>query len=141
MRYGIAVLVLLLLVAGCGGGDKASAPVASPTPAPSVATAGAPGEAELVAAVRAYGEACLEGRARAAWRLLSSDVQDRMTFAQYRAVVAAIAAQYGDAKLVSVKVVALDGDMARVTYRFTDPAVDQTDEPWRVEDGAWRYDD
>jgi hypothetical protein len=46
---------------------------------------------------------------------------------------------YGQAKLVSI-VRTVDGDHATVTYRFDQPAIDQENQPWSYEAGAWRYD-
>jgi hypothetical protein len=47
-------------------------------------------------------------------------------------------ALYGQAWLVSVTPT-VDGDRATVTYRLNQPAIDQENQPWVYESGAWHY--
>jgi hypothetical protein len=90
-------------------------------------------------AVRSYTAAFLSGDGEKAADMLSARCD---TPTMHGAVVAAsanAAALYGQAKLVSVQP-AVDGDRATVTYRFDQPAIDQENQPWVWEAGAWRYD-
>jgi len=34
----------------------------------------------------------------------------------------------------------LSGSLARVTYTYDQPAIDQSQQPWTFEDGSWQYD-
>jgi hypothetical protein len=133
---------LSLALVACGG--NASEPAAPSSTSPAAVAPASPSpvdqSAELEQAVRAFSGACLSGDAEASWKLLSEKSRDATSKDSWRAIVAAIAEQWGDAKLKSVKVVAIGEDAALVTYRYTDPAIDQVREPWVREAGAWRCD-
>ena len=107
---------------------------ASPTPAVS-------GTAALEKNVRAYSEAYLGGDSDAAWDLLSERCQDRLSRPQFNGLVAGAEPLYGDPELRNIDVDELSGSLARVTYTFDDPRLNQMMEPWSFEAGSWRIDD
>lgn len=100
-----------------------------------------PGEGELVDAVDGYSVAFTSGDAETAYGMLSDRCQGRVAESEFAAVVEVASSSYGETAPETVEVGQLEGDMARVTYTFADPALDQESEPWVVEDGAWRQDD
>jgi hypothetical protein len=114
-----AVLCLALLLAACSGND---------TP-------------EIEPAVRAYSDAYLAGDGDTAFALLTSRCQDRTDQEEFQLSAAAGKAQYGAAKMTSFEVVEQSGNLARVTYEYDQSAINQTQEPWALEDGEWRNDD
>ena len=48
---------------------------------------------------------------------------------------------YGSALPITAYDAQISGDLARVTYTYAVPALDQSAEPWTSEDGAWKQDD
>jgi hypothetical protein len=119
----MAVMALAATLGSCGGPD------------------GGDDRAELEAAVRSYSEAYLGGQAEAAHSLLSARCQTRISLADFRPVVAGGQQAYGTAKLTSLTIDDLAGDLARVTYRYDVAAIDQEREPWVREGGRWHQDD
>jgi hypothetical protein len=115
---GAAVLVVVLLTA-CSSGPTATAAVED--------------------AVRSYSSAYLRGDGQAAYDMLSTRCQKIISLSRLRAASAGAATLYGQAQLISVAPI-VDGDHARVTYRFNQPAIDQENQPWVREAGRWRYD-
>ena len=128
----VSVLLVSLGLVACSG-DTTAPPFSSPSPAVD------PG-ADLTDAVRAFSDACLAGDGEASWRLLSERGRDATSKDSWRAIVAEISRRWGKAKLKEIKVVAIGEDAALVSYRYTDPAIDQLREPWVREAGAWRCD-
>ncbi len=92
-------------------------------------------------AVVAYSDAFLAGQSDDAWALLSSRCRDRLSEPEFDSLVEQGAAQYGDASLESLEVTSFAGELARVSYTYSESVINQTDEPWGFEDGAWRNDD
>lgn len=90
-------------------------------------------------AVRSYSSAFLRGDGDAAFAMLSARCQTVLPKAQLTAAARGGAALYGRARIVSIQPT-LAGNRATVTYRFDQPAIDQTNQPWAREGGAWRYD-
>lgn len=117
MRVALA-LTALALAAGC----------ASSTGTPD----------QLDQAVRSYSAAYLSGQGEKAAGMLSQRC-DPALHAQVVAAASEAPALYGTAKLVSVEPT-VNGDHATVTYRFDQPAIDQENQRWVWESGAWRYD-
>ena len=117
MLRAAAVLAAVVALAGCGSSSGTSA--------------------GLEQAVRSYSAAFLSGQGVKAAGMLSA----RCAVLKPQVVQAAAAAPalYGSAKLVSVAPT-VDGERGSVTYRFDQPAIDQENQPWVWEDGAWRYD-
>lgn len=90
-------------------------------------------------AVRSYTAAFLSGNGDKAYDLLSARCQSVLSREQLRKVSAAAAVLYGQARMISLTS-QVHGDHATVTYRFDQPAIDQENQPWVLESGAWRYD-
>lgn len=139
------VMALAGLVVGCadsdgadGAGREIEVPDIENTESEEVP---ASGRAELEASVRGYSEAFLAGDAEAAWELLSERCRDRLAQSEFTSIVSAGGAMYGDAELTEFEVVDLAGNLARVTYRYDAPEIDQVREPWTLEGGVWRNDD
>lgn len=115
------------LLAACGGQP----------PAGNTAT----DSADLKSAVTAYSDAYLSGDATAAYDLLSARCQGRMSVEQFGGLVSAAKAAYGDALPIKAFDAKVSDDLARVTYTYGVPALDQDSEPWVQENGDWREDD
>lgn len=111
-----AVLAALLTLAACGES------------APSVDEA-----------VRSYTSAYLSGDGGTAYSLLSTRCKATISPDVLQRQASAAAALYGQARIVSLEP-SVDGDRAKVTYRFDQPAIDQQNQPWVLEDAVWRYD-
>lgn len=121
---------LLTCATACGGPATTPAPAAAPQapPVPSVEDA-----------VRSYSGAFLSGQGEKAAGLLSARCDTPALRQQIIQASKAAPALYGQARIVSVSPT-VDGDHATVTYRFDQPAIDQENQPWTLEAGAWRYD-
>lgn len=113
----VLALVLACSTAGCGS-----------SPQPSVEDA-----------VRSYSAAFLSGQGEKAAGLLSARCDTPTLREQIIQASKAAPVLYGQAKLVSVSPT-VDGNRATVTYRFDQPAIDQENQPWVYESGAWHYD-
>ena len=87
--------------------------------------------------MRSYSAAFLSGQGEKAAGIVST--RCAAVKPQIAAAAAAAAALYGTAKLVSVTP-SVDGERGTVTYRFDQPAIDQENQAWAWENGAWRYD-
>jgi major membrane immunogen (membrane-anchored lipoprotein) len=118
MRAVVVICAGLLLMA-CGGSDQP----------------------ELEPAVRAYSDAYLSGNADEAHARMTSRCQERTDLDELRGIAAAAKEQYGEAEMTSFEVVEQSGNLARVTYEYDQSAINQTQEPWALEDGEWRNDD
>ena len=117
--------MVAMVAAGCsGGGGKA----------PDTQ------RAALMTAVRAYSDAYLGDRPTQAHDLLSSRCAERISLDQMTALTKGAQALYGAAKMTSLDVVTIAGSLARVTYAYDNPAINQTAQPWVSEGGAWHYD-
>lgn len=144
----LAALVLLMALAGCGSGNPAVGESASPPPSSSSESASATpsqspsggSQAELERAVRAYSEAFLGGKAKAAWLMRSEAAQASISYAEFKVAVDAAAQIYGDAEMTALEVVDNTGRAAHVTYRYDIGELDQVREPWVYQDGQWRCD-
>jgi hypothetical protein len=90
-------------------------------------------------AVRSYSSAYLRGDSQTAYVMLSTRCRKIINLGQLKAASAGGAALYGQAQLISVTSI-VDGDHASVTYRFSQPAIDQENQPWVREAGRWHYD-
>lgn len=132
------------VLAGCsssGSSDDATAPATTASSGQTAAPAAADdGTAALTAAVHAYSDAYFKPDPAAGYRLLSARCQQTTTAAAYGAALRAAVAAYGHQDVQAVTVDQIGGDMARVTYTYTVPALTQTGQPWVREDGAWHYD-
>lgn len=140
-----AVFVVGVMLAGCGSspGDGTSSGTfgaSGGVPGTMAAPAGAdqPG---LESAVRVYSEAYLGGQGSKAYDLLSQRCQARLGPAEMSVLTDAAQAQYGNQTISSLTVDTLVGTLARVSYTYPDPAINQSTEPWVFEGGAWHQDD
>lgn len=94
---------------------------------------------QLDQAVRTYTGAFLSGQGEKAAGMLSARCDTPALHGQIVQAAAAAPALYGQAKLLSVEPV-VAGEHGTVTYRFDQPAIDQENQRWVYESGAWRYD-
>jgi len=146
-RILIGLGVLAAVAAGCSSSPSPSAESSSTTTASTTTTTAvstttttaSPTVASLEAAVRAYSAAFLGGDGAGAWALLSSRCQQKMAEIDYKATVAAAAVKYGSAALQSVTAT-VNGTQGSATYTYSDPTIDQHDQPWTFESGGWRWD-
>lgn len=154
MRLAFAALTIpCLLLAGCGDEEADTSPspptpevnetsaAAPPTSKPAESTAPADPTIEVRAAVKDYSDAFLTGDLEVAYSLLTERCQDRLPRADFGAAVEAASAAYGSALDIETFEAEVNGDQARVTYTYAVSAIDQLQEPWAREDGAWRNDD
>lgn len=139
MRLALAALLMLALTA-CGGSDEPAAtdPTASASLAQSTETIQA---AALHAAVKAYSDAYLTGDGPTAYAILSERCKDRITEAEFSALVDQGGELYGSALPMESFEASISGDTARATYTYSIEAINQTLEPWVLESGKWREDD
>jgi hypothetical protein len=151
LRLTIGAVPLALLVACTHGGERE----ASSQPEP-VAEAPAPGvgaedqtptpsasveEDTLRNAVQGYSDAFLGGEPVQAYEYFSSRCEERTSLSYFTGIVTAAEGLYGAALPIRDYSAEISGDLARVTYTYDVPALDQTREPWSRESGAWKLDD
>jgi len=140
-----------VLLGACGGGssDDASPTTtkANDTTGTEATTSSAPPatttEADapsLEDAVRAYTDAFLGGDEEAAYALLSERCHGEMASAQFKDIVDQAEATYGGESITSYAE-KVNGNTATVTYELTDPVLNQTNERWVLENGAWLNDE
>jgi hypothetical protein len=98
------------------------------------------GKAQLEQAVRAYSKAYFATDTKAAHGMMSTRCQAKIPAEVYGPVVEASVKQYGVHDIKTFTVDQLSGDLARVTYTYPVPALDQKQQPWAREGGAWKYD-
>jgi hypothetical protein len=116
--------VVVLLVAGCSSGASES-------------TKSAP---SLESVVRAYTVSYLGGDGKAAYALVSERCKGEMGSTQFERIADQAHALYGRESIVSYKE-SIKGASATATYKLTDSTLNQTNERWLVERGAWVNDD
>lgn len=137
-----AAAAAVVVLAGCssGSGGKASPDMSASSGQAAAPAAADDGKSALTAAVRAYSAAYFKPDPDAGYRLMSARCQQTTTVTAYGATLRAAVAAYGHQDVQAVTVDQIGGDMARVTYTYTVPALTQTGQPWVREDGAWHYD-
>lgn len=151
-RLWVLALVAVLGLAGCGGSDDEAAPT-STGPNGSAAAASEPADSSsssssapaitvpsLEDTVRAYTDAFLGGDADGSYALLSERCHGEVAAAQFKDVVDQAHDIYGGVTITSYAD-EIDGNIATATYELTEPALNQTNERWIIEGGAWRNDD
>jgi hypothetical protein len=155
MNRRIPVLLITgsLALTGCGNDSNSSRPATTggtPSNAPttvegsSIGTprpSASPGRDELRAAVQAYSDAFPDGRATAAYDMFTARCKQRITRSQFTGIVQAAKQLYGKALPIKTYSAEVSGNLARVTYTYDVPALDQTKEPWTRENGVWKQDD
>ncbi|MCB5180173.1 hypothetical protein [Streptomyces antimicrobicus] len=143
---GALLAAALLAVTGCSSdpapaADKPVPSASGPAPATSEAPKVDPERARLEAAVRAYSDAYFKPDGKAAYNTLSKRCQGKAGPPElFSTIVDKAAKAYGKQQIQTFRIDQLAGDMARVTYTYSVPALDQTSQPWVKEGGAWRYD-
>lgn len=153
IRKALIVMPLFVLsLAACGSNaDKpeTSPSSTSPTPAAAVASEAAPSpsaqapseEAELRQAVVAYSDAFLDAKPTVGYELFSARCKERVTLSEFTGMLTAAKQMYGKAMPIKTFEAQISGDLARVTYTYDVPALNQNKEPWVREDGKWKQDD
>lgn len=132
------VVVAVAMLTGCSGDDsKTEAKPSASTPATTQAEDQGPA---LKAAVQSYSDAFLTGDGDAAFALLSKRCQDRLGESTFKAAVGAAGVKYGDALAFKSYEADISGTMARVTYTYAKPEINQDAEPW-VNESGWKQDD
>jgi len=97
---------------------------------------------ELRAAVQAYSDAFLTGDGRAAYAMLSARCRHRTAKADFLHIVTIARETLGGKPRAFLSYTEqVSGDLARVTYTFDDPTLNQEAEPWVRETGTWHEDD
>ena len=113
-----------------------------PSTAAARPTGSAPGEeAELRQAVVAYSDAILDAKPTVGYELFSARCEERVTLSEFTGMLMAAEQKYGKAMPIRTFEAQISGDLARVTYIYDVPALNQTKEPWAREDGTWKQDD
>jgi hypothetical protein len=99
------------------------------------------GDRGLRDAVQAYSGAFLTGDGTASYELLSARCQEREGREEWVSLVAGAGQIYGEPLEFTGYQTEVSGDRAKVTYTFERSEINQADEPWVYEHGAWRNDD
>ncbi|MFD6968367.1 hypothetical protein [Streptomyces sp. NPDC059949] len=138
----LAAAALIALTACSTPADKPTpadpAPAASPTAAAPTAD---PARADLEKAVRAYSAAYFKPDGATAYATLSKRCQGKAGDAElFAGIVDTAAKAYGKQEIQTLTIDQLAGDMARVSYTYSVPKLNQTSQPWAREGGAWKYD-
>lgn len=139
----VVLFAACALAAGCsssGGHDDKATAAPSATTASGPSPAADPQRAALEAAVRAYSAAFFTPDAAAGYALLSTSCKADTSRAAYGAELAAAVKTYGHQQIKTLSVDQIAGGLARVSYTYSVPALDQHRQPWALEGGAWKYD-
>lgn len=128
----MAIKAILLLVLALAAGCSSSGPPAPETMAES--------NPELRQKVEAYIAAFLDGDDEAAFSQLTVRCQGETAATDFKRIVDQAHAESADEKIVSYAD-DVNGQTATVTYEFTDPYLNQTNERWLLEDGTWHNDE
>lgn len=145
-RLAGAVLMVLMLagVASCSGGDSGSSS-ASSSPSPRSSSSShstAPkGSTDLRAAVQGYSDAFLGGKPKVAYGYLSAKCHRQESLRALAAIIAAAKATYGKPLPITSYKAQVAGGLARVTYGYSVPVLNQDGEPWVRERGGWKNDE
>jgi hypothetical protein len=146
MRHTTAAAIaagLLLALTACSSSDT-DKPKIETTTAPTKAADPKPADdpkADLEKAVRAYSDAYFATDTATAYGMLSTRCRGEVTQAAYGQSIAAATKAYGKTHTIkSLTVDQMSGDMARVTYTYDATVLDQKQQPWTREGGAWRWD-
>jgi hypothetical protein len=139
-KLGALAACAVLALAGCGSSTPARSSVGTVKPAAAPPVTAAQAGAGLRAAVQAYSDAYLSGQGKVAWGLLSARCQKIYPLEMFSSLTNLAKTVYGGPlRMTSFKAHVAEG-MARVTYTYVVPAINQTDQPWTLEAGGWRDD-
>ncbi|PWK64391.1 hypothetical protein BCL76_11535 [Streptomyces sp. CG 926] len=131
----------LLALTGCAGDPAPAKTGAAPAPASSTPPKADPVRAGLEKAVRAYSAAYFKPDGAAAYATLSKRCATKAGDAElFAGIVDTAAKAYGAQEIQTLTIDQLAGDMARVSYTYSVPKLNQTSQPWAREGGAWKYD-
>jgi hypothetical protein len=131
MRTFLTAVVVSLVLVSCGGSDGSSSSDSDE----------AASEAAFEQSVMSYAKAFGLGDTDGAWATVSKRCQGIVPESEYRAAVAS-AGELNKGMTATDVVVEIDGDQGRATYSITEDDIGPYDQqPWRFEDGAWRWDD
>ncbi|MBT2449468.1 hypothetical protein J7F03_20725 [Streptomyces sp. ISL-43] len=131
----------LLALTGCSSSDPKPAPVDAPAPTSSPSPKVDPARVDLEKAVRAYSAAYFKPDGAAAYAALSKRCQDKAGDADVFTIIVDTAAKaYGKQEIQTLTIDQLAGDLARVSYTYSVPKLNQTSQPWAREAGTWKYD-
>jgi len=144
MRTHTAAVLLAaaaIVLTGCSSEPKPDAkPVTDPSTsaqAPKVD----PERANLDKAVRAYSAAYFKPDGKAAYTALSKRCQAKAGDADiFAGIVDTAAKAYGKQEIQTLTIDQLAGDLARVSYTYSVPKLNQSGQPWVREAGTWKYD-
>jgi hypothetical protein len=140
----LAVLAALALAGCSSSGSDDDAPAAPGTAAatgrPAAGKAASSDKDALTAAVKAYSAAYFKPDPDAGYALLSKRCRAQIGSEAYRTALTQAVSTYGHQAVKAVTVDSLSGDMARVSYTYSVPALNQQGQPWVREGNAWRYD-
>ncbi|MFI6039201.1 hypothetical protein ACIBBD_34755 [Streptomyces sp. NPDC051315] len=96
---------------------------------------------DLEAAVAVYTAAYFAADAATAYDMLSKRCRGEITADAYAGVVQQAKADHGEDHPATDVKAEVSGELGRATYKVQGlPEFDQTDQPWTLEDGAWKYD-
>ncbi|MFJ1865531.1 hypothetical protein ACIOD1_12950 [Streptomyces sp. NPDC088097] len=100
-----------------------------------------PGRANLEKTVRAYSAAYFKPDGKTAYATLSKRCQAKAGDAElFAGLVNSAAKTYGRQEIQTLTIDQLAGDLARVSYTYSVPVLNQSQQPWAREGGAWKYD-
>ncbi|MFG2976286.1 hypothetical protein ACGFYY_25300 [Streptomyces sp. NPDC048331] len=135
-----AALLALTACTNANSDPKPAEPAASSSPTAAAPKAD-PARADLEKAVRAYSAAYFKPDGAAAYTALSKRCAAKAGDADiFAGIVDTAAKAYGKQEIQTLAVDQLAGDMARVTYTYSVPKLNQTGQPWAREGGVWKYD-
>jgi len=131
---------LLLSITGCSSDTDAKPAPAGPTASAAPERPAEDNTSDLQAAVRAYSDAYFKPDPAAAYKALSKRCKAKTDEGIFAEIVKGSAKDYGPQDIKTLAVDQQSGDLARVTYTYTVPKLNQTGQPWARENGQWRYD-
>jgi hypothetical protein len=148
LRHVLAVPPTLLLLAACAGGETAAteaAPASGSSSAPATSASTGSSEPvkadELRGAVQGYSDGFLGSEPVEAYDYFSARCKEKVSLSYFTGIVIAAKSTYGSALPITSYDAQVDGDLARVTYTYEVPALNQEAEPWVREGGQWKTDD
>jgi hypothetical protein len=134
-----------LLLVGCGAsttstitGPASLTTIGTATPAPSPTTTALADP--LRSAVEAYTRAYLGGDGATAFAMLSARCKLAIGSQQMNAAASDANSLYGVMPLTSFSVDSRTATHATVSYGLAVSKLDQTNQPWVLENGSWKYD-
>jgi len=140
----VVAVGLTLMVTACG--STSSVPLATPravmhTPTTTVPpTLTATAADALRAAVQAYSDAYLGGQGTAAFAMISPRCQQMIGSNELKSAANEAKSLYGVLPLTSFTVNSNSGTSATVTYTYAVATLNQSNQPWTLVGGQWKYD-